>query len=188
MVAASTGSVSGKQAFQKINGWLIALLLFKPIAAGIYALGLRMMNQDSEIDGLGGELQNYAAAMTGMLILALAGLALPALIKFVAPAAAMGAAAFGGGAAVAGAATVAAGAAVVAGTGGAAAPAVAGGGAAPPVPLVEVQRPAVVLVLLAAVPLVARPAGAPVRLRWGCRWGFLRRCGRWSGTSGRWRG
>lgn len=130
VVAASTGSVSGKQAFQKINAWLIALLLFKPVAAGIYALGLRMMTQDSEIEGLGGELQNYAAAMTGMLILALAGLALPALIKFISPAAAMGAAAFGGGAAMAGAATVAAGAAVVAGTGGAAAPAVAGGSAA----------------------------------------------------------
>ncbi|MBO0596255.1 hypothetical protein I2485_00620 [Nesterenkonia sp. E16_7] len=130
VVAASTGSVSGKQAFQKINAWLIALLLFKPVAAGIYALGLRMMTEDSEIEGLGGELQNYSSAMTGMLILALAGLALPALIKFIAPAAAMGAAAFGGGAALAGAATVAAGAAVVTGTGGAAAPAVAGGAAA----------------------------------------------------------
>lgn len=130
VVAASTGSVSGKQAFQKINSWMIALLLFKPVAAGIYALGLRMMTQDSEIEGLGGELQNYASAMTGMLILALAGLALPALIKFIAPAAAMGAAAFGGGAAIAGAATVAAGAAVIGASGGAAAPAVAGGGAA----------------------------------------------------------
>lgn len=130
VVAASTGSVSGKQAFQKINSWMIALLLFKPVAAGIYALGLRMMTQDSEIEGLGGELQNYTSAMTGMLILALAGLALPALIKFIAPAAAMGAAAFGGGAAIAGAATVAAGAAVIGASGGAAAPAVAGGGAA----------------------------------------------------------
>ncbi|MBE1525491.1 hypothetical protein [Nesterenkonia lutea] len=130
VVAASTGSVSGKQAFQKINSWLIALLLFKPVAAGIYALGLRMMTEDSEIEDLAGELQNYSAAMTGMLILALAGLALPALIKFIAPAAAMGAAAFGGGAAIAGAATVAAGAAVIGASGGAAAPAVAGGGTA----------------------------------------------------------
>ena len=175
VVAASTGSVSGKQAFQKINGWLIALLLFKPVAAGIYALGLRMMTQDSEIEGLGGELQNYASAMTGMLISALAGLALPALIKFVAPAAAMGAAAFGGGAAVAGAATVAAGAAVVAGTGGAAAPAVAGG----------------------AQPCRCRwwrcsgrrwrwrcgRCWRRCRIWWrgrGCRWRFLRRCW-WSG-------
>lgn len=131
VIAASTGSQSGKQAFTKANGWLLALLLFKPIAAGIYALGLRMMSQDSEFEGadVAEGWDNYANAMTGMLILALAGLAMPALIKFVSPAAAAGAAAFSGGAAVGGVAAVAGGAAVIAGTGGAGAAAGAGSAA-----------------------------------------------------------
>lgn len=126
-IAAATGSQTGKQAFTKANGWLIALLLFKPVAAGIYALGLRLFAMDGETESLGEEANEMAMAMIGLLILCLAGLALPALIKFLVPAAATGAAAFSGGAALGAAASVAAGAAVIAGTGGAGA---AGAGAA----------------------------------------------------------
>lgn len=126
VIAAATGSQTGKQAFTKANGWLIALLLFKPVAAGIYALGLRLFAMDAETETLGEEANEMAMAMIGLLILCLAGLALPALIKFIVPAAATGAAAFSGGAALGAAASVAGGAAVLAGTGGAG----AGAGAA----------------------------------------------------------
>lgn len=127
-VAASTGSETGDQAFRKMNGWLLALLLFKPVAAVIMVLGLTLIQDNTDISGEGGE--GIMRPLSGVLIVCLAAIALPALVKFVVPAAAVGAAAFSGGAAVgAGAATVAAGAAVVAtvGTGGAAA---GGGGVA----------------------------------------------------------
>lgn len=125
--AAASGTEAGMQAYQKSIGWLIALLLFKPVAAGIYALGFRLLVSDS------GETTDTAAAttqmLTGLVVLLLAALALPALVKFVAPVAA-GGGGFSGGAAAAGAITVAGGAALIAGTGGAAAPAVAGGASA----------------------------------------------------------
>ena len=130
-VAASTGTEAGKQAFAKANGYLLAFVLFKPVAAIIYALGLWFfatpLGEDSKGSGAGDIGEAAVAAMMGMAIIVIAALALPALMKFLIPIAATGAGAFSGGAALAGAATVAAGAAVVAATGGAGA--AAGGGA-----------------------------------------------------------
>lgn len=126
VLAASTGTQTGKQAFGKANAWLIALLLYVPVAAGIYALGIRMIRQDVQITGMDDGVDAMLSAIMGMLILVLAALSLPALVKFLVPAAAMGAAAFSGGAALGAAASVAAGAAVIGATGGAG----AGAGAA----------------------------------------------------------
>lgn len=140
LLAAASGSEQGRQAWRKANGWLVALLLFKPVAAGIYSLGFRML-----VDGNGAEegdaslAEALNASIIALLILILASLALPALIKFIVPAAGVGAGAFSGGAALGAGITLAAGAAVLAGTGGAAAAggagsmgggAAAGGGAA----------------------------------------------------------
>src|SRR5699024_8346752 len=108
-----------QQAWRKANGWLLALLLFKPVAAAIYALGFRLLRQNSSTEGYDEIMDGLVSSLTGLLILALASLALPAIIKFVVPAAAAGAGAFSGGAALGATAGVAAGAAVIAGTGGA---------------------------------------------------------------------
>lgn len=133
-LAAASGTEAGKQAFAKANGYLIAFICFKPVAAVIYALGLWFMNTPA-ISGFGtgnGKVEDLAVAVvnvcTGIGIMILAALALPALIKFIVPVAARGAGGFSGGGALAGAATVAAGAAVIASTGGAGA--AAGGGSA----------------------------------------------------------
>ncbi len=138
-VAAGSGTETGASAFRQVQGWLLAVILFKPVAAIIYAFGMMQMKNPPEIAGLdeiGKAIYNAAVAM---MILGMAGLALPALIKFLVPVASAATSnAFSGGAAVAGVA--AAGSAVVmvgavAATGGAAAPAAgaaatAGGGAA----------------------------------------------------------
>ncbi|MHA7227624.1 hypothetical protein [Glutamicibacter soli] len=122
VLAAASGSEQGRQAWRKANGWLVALLLFKPVAAGIYSLGFRML-----VDGNGAKegdanlAEALQASIIALLILILASLALPALIKFIVPAAGVGAGAFSGGAALGAGVTLAAGAAVLAGTGGAAA-------------------------------------------------------------------
>jgi type IV secretion system protein TrbL len=124
LLAAASGTEAGAQAWRKANGFLIALLLFKPVAAGIYALGFRMMVDDADLTQTSDLAAGLVSALMGLLILVLAALALPMLIKFVSPAAAAGAGAFSGGAALAGAAGVAAGVAVLAGGAG------AGGGTA----------------------------------------------------------
>ncbi|MBP2388378.1 hypothetical protein [Paeniglutamicibacter kerguelensis] len=131
VLAASSGSESGRQAWRKANGWLIALLLFKPVAAGVYSLGFRMLvNGASSTEGKETSITDAIhASLMAILILVLAALALPALVKFVVPAAGVGAGAFSGGAALGAGVTLAAGAAVIA-SGGAAAPAVAGGAGA----------------------------------------------------------
>ncbi|MGP5390345.1 hypothetical protein [Glutamicibacter arilaitensis] len=127
VLAAASGSEQGRQAWRKANGWLIALLLYKPVAAGIYSLGFRMLVEGSAPEGEEATVpEAMHSTLIALLILLLAALALPALIKFIVPAAGVGAGAFSGGAALGAGVTLAAGAAVLAGTGGAAA---AAGGA-----------------------------------------------------------
>ncbi len=132
VLAAASGSEQGRQAWRKANGWLIALLLFKPVAAGIYSLGFRMLVEGSTPEGEEPSItEAMHSTLIALLILLLASLALPALIKFIVPAAGVGAGAFSGGAALGAGVTLASGAAVLAGTGGAAgAAAAAGKGAA----------------------------------------------------------
>jgi hypothetical protein len=111
--------------FAKISSWILAFILYVPVASGIYAFAWQMKSAD------GNEL---GSVINGMALVVLAVAALPALLRLIAPAAnkvgsmsGMGAAAgIMSGMAAAG---VAVGAAVV--TGGASAAATgAGGGAA----------------------------------------------------------
>jgi type IV secretion system protein TrbL len=121
-VAAAAAMIRGaEQSFSKVTMWLVAFLLYKPIAAIIYAFAWKLKSGG---DGIGG-------VINGMLLLVLAVAALPALMKLLSPAtAAMGSAAGGTMAMAAGAALVtagvAAGARVIAGGAGAAAHAGAG--------------------------------------------------------------
>lgn len=131
VLAAASGSEQGRQAWRKANGWLVALLLFKPVAAGIYSLGLRILAPTGTPEGQEPSIpEAMYATLIALLIMLLAALALPALIKFIVPAAGVGAGAFSGGAALGAGVTLAAGAAVLAGTDGAGAAAAAGKGAA----------------------------------------------------------
>lgn len=124
-VAAAAAMIRGAEGgFSTVTKWLVAFLIYKPVAAIIYAFAWKLKSGD---DGIGG-------VINGMLLLVLAVAALPALMKLLSPAtAAMGSAAGGtmamaAGAAVVGAA-VAGGAAVMTGGGSAAAGASAAGSA-----------------------------------------------------------
>ena len=113
LVAANSATPEGNQQLRRVVGLLAGFVLYKPVAAIIYAVGIRLMH------GVDGDLMS---AVYGMVIIILAAVALPAMIKFFMPAAAAGSSnLFSGGTA----ATVAAGAAMVAVGGGAA---LAGGG------------------------------------------------------------
>lgn len=130
VVAASALLQKGKQAFEKITAWILAFILYMPVAASIYAFAWRLKNGQ---DGAGGVLY-------GLMLIALAVIALPAMMRLLVPAAGAIGSAVGGAMAigmVAGAiqAGVAVGAAIAtggasAGASGAGASAGAGGGAA----------------------------------------------------------
>lgn len=112
----------GQQAFEKITAWIIAFIIYSPLAASIYAFAWRLKSGQ---DGAGGVLY-------GLMLIILAVVALPAIMRLITPvAAALGNASGGamamGFTAAAVSAGVAVGAAVA--TGGAAAGAGAGAGA-----------------------------------------------------------
>lgn len=93
--AAFTNTEMGKQWFQKTIGWTIAFILYKPAAAIVYAVAFRLI--DAELAG-GNTLLN---TITGMALMVVALVALPALLRFVTPM--VGAVSGGGGGMAAGA-------------------------------------------------------------------------------------
>lgn len=104
--------------FEKTTGWLLAFLLYSPVAAALYGLAMRFQQGRDGVEGV----------MVGLAVFVLAIFALPALMRLVVPlTSAMGRASAGGMAAGAGKSAVIAGVAVgsVVMTAGATAPAVA---------------------------------------------------------------
>ena len=114
--AAASMTPVGNSWFRKNVGWLLAFLLFKPVAALVYGAAILSVTNSADITG----------EITGIVLVALATLTLPALMRMVAPmVSAIGniSAASAAGM-VAGVAT---GAVAIVATGGAAAPMVAAG-------------------------------------------------------------
>lgn len=85
-----TNTLTGRNWFNKALGWTIAFILYKPAAALIYAAAFRLTGSDAFAnDGVG-----LVSILTGIALMLVALVALPALMRFVAP---MTAAAIGGG-------------------------------------------------------------------------------------------
>jgi len=124
--ASLTGTEQGVQWYKKINAYLIAFVLLRPVASIIYAAGFLLIKDGHDFQTTDPGVSALMASLTGMAILAVAGLSLPALLRFVAPATASGSGAMTG-AAVMGAAVAVGAAAVTMGAG--AAPGGAGAGA-----------------------------------------------------------
>jgi hypothetical protein len=89
--AAFTNTEMGRQWFQKAVGWTIAFILYKPAAAVVYAVAFKLMGSAS-----GGNV--LVGSITGFALMIVALLALPALMRFVAPMVGAVASGSGGGA------------------------------------------------------------------------------------------
>lgn len=139
VVAAGASTPDGMARFKKMIAYLVAFVLYKPVAAVIYAVGFSLLNT-APIEG--GDLASMMQTFYGFTIITAAALALPALIKFTAPIASIGSSnAFSGAVGVAAGAAVGVGAvalgagaatggAGMAGTAGSAAGGSAAGGSA----------------------------------------------------------
>lgn len=119
LTAAATNTPVGRGGFHKALTWLLAFVLYQPVAATIYAVSFKLADRQKGIE----------EQLTGLVLMVLAIAALPALMRFLVPAVAAAAGGNAGavsgaivGAAVATGATLAAGAAT-GGGGFAAAPA-----------------------------------------------------------------
>lgn len=105
LAAAAAITPDGRTGYRKMVGWLLAFILFKPVAATVYAVAFKALMGDS------------IAQVQGMVLSVLAVAVLPALMRFTVPAvAAVGGGGGGGLAAVTG--TIAMGARVVPALGG----------------------------------------------------------------------
>ncbi|MGH3461681.1 MAG: hypothetical protein ACRDP9_09420 [Kribbellaceae bacterium] len=82
LAAAATNTEMGKMWFRKLIGWLFAFVVYKPVAALIYAAGFRLFTDQS------GGVPGMVRVTTGVTMLIMAVVAMPALIRFVAPKAA----------------------------------------------------------------------------------------------------
>jgi hypothetical protein len=114
--AASSSTEAGVDWFRKLTAWLAAVVLYKPVAAVIYAAAFRMMRPGADA----------VSVLQGMVLLVLAVLALPALMRFFVPMVGAVGGGKGAAAAAAGIATGAISIGAAAATMGMAAPAMAG--------------------------------------------------------------
>ncbi|MHA7306585.1 hypothetical protein ACX80E_15315 [Arthrobacter sp. TMN-49] len=89
--ASFTNTEAGKQWFQRFVGWTLAFIAYKPVAALIYATAFKLTGSDV----LGGDKESGVKLLTGLGLMVLALVALPALMRFAAPM--VGAVAGGGG-------------------------------------------------------------------------------------------
>ncbi|WP_435825125.1 hypothetical protein [Nocardia niwae] len=116
LTAAASGMSGGRQSFQRLGAWIIAFLLFKPVAALVYMIAF--ITADTTNTTLQAQppdsMDSAHRALVGMVLLCSVAFVLPALVRLVAPALSM-IGSGGGGAAAAGAAL---GAGIVAATGG----------------------------------------------------------------------
>ncbi|WP_329615730.1 hypothetical protein OG244_23805 [Streptomyces brevispora] len=95
--AAASSTAAGQAWFRKSLGWLIAFILYKPAAAIVYATAIRMtaMAGDGEADS-----GTMLMSICGIMLMILALVALPALMRFTTPLVqAVGSGGAGGGAA-----------------------------------------------------------------------------------------
>jgi type IV secretion system protein TrbL len=75
LIAAFSNTEMGMQWFRKASAWLVAFALYKPAAAIVYAVAFDLAGQPGAL-----------ALLDGVMMLVLAILALPALLRFVVPA------------------------------------------------------------------------------------------------------
>lgn len=78
--AAATNTEWGKSWFRKCLAWTVAFVLYKPVAAIVYATAFQLAS--SHVFGGGDQL---LSAITGLVLMILALVALPALLRFVTP-------------------------------------------------------------------------------------------------------
>ena len=81
LAAAATNTEIGKNWFRKYCGWALAFIAYKPAAALIYAAAFRMSQQSMGAQGD----DTLVQVLTGVMMLLLAIVALPALLRFAVP-------------------------------------------------------------------------------------------------------
>ncbi len=83
ILAAQSQTQAGKERFWKVMGWIFAAVLYKPTAAIIYGVGSLWIKGMVTEDQKGDAFAELVSLISGMVVIVMACLALPALIKIV---------------------------------------------------------------------------------------------------------
>jgi type IV secretion system protein TrbL len=87
LLAAGSGTQSGRATFQRAVSWVVAFALYKPLAATVYATAFWIVGTGTDL----------LAVLSGLALICLSIVALPALLRLVTPAVGAVASAGGGG-------------------------------------------------------------------------------------------
>ena len=87
VTAAASQTEAGHQAFKKQVSWILACVAFRPAAAIIYGIGVRLAKSGNVAQGAnaGDNAQVVGSMIAGLMMLVLAVFALPAMVKLFAP-------------------------------------------------------------------------------------------------------
>ncbi|MEU6191697.1 hypothetical protein [Nocardia sp. NPDC047038] len=117
LTAAASGMSGGRASFQRLGAWIVAFLLFKPVASLVYMIAyLTADTTNTSLDQRppAGSADSAHRALVGMVLLCSVAFVLPALVRLVAPAMSV----IGSGGSGAAATGAAVGAGIIAATGG----------------------------------------------------------------------
>lgn len=87
VTAAASQTEAGHQAFKKQVSWILACIAFRPAAAIIYGIGVRLAKSGNVAQGAnaGDNAQVVGSMVAGLMMLVLAVFALPAMVKLFVP-------------------------------------------------------------------------------------------------------
>ncbi|APE35774.1 hypothetical protein BOX37_19515 [Nocardia mangyaensis] len=88
LAAAASATGTGKQSYQKLVGWIIAFMLFKPVAAIVYMIAFTTAGHADETTESGGlpSGEDAQRMLVALVLLCSVAFVLPALMRLVAPA------------------------------------------------------------------------------------------------------
>ncbi|WP_410872190.1 hypothetical protein [Nocardia sp. A7] len=88
LAAAASATGTGKQSYQKLVGWIIAFMLFKPVAAIVYMIAFTTAGHVDETTESGGlpSGEDAQRMLVALVLLCSVAFVLPALMRLVAPA------------------------------------------------------------------------------------------------------
>ncbi|WP_229739516.1 hypothetical protein [Nocardia rhizosphaerihabitans] len=88
LAAAASATGTGKQSYQKLVGWIIAFMLFKPVAAIVYMIAFTTAGHVDETTASAGlpEGEQAQRMLVALVLLCSVAFVLPALMRLVAPA------------------------------------------------------------------------------------------------------
>jgi hypothetical protein len=85
LTAAATNTEMGMMWFKRAIGWLVGFIIYKPVAALIYATAIILIGGPPKVEGAKEGTSDTLNMAMGITLMIVAVVALPAILRFVSP-------------------------------------------------------------------------------------------------------